>query len=300
VLGLRARDCRTGDVLAEEQVQAARKEEVLYALSRVASKFRARLGESLTTVKEHDTPLAEATTPSLEALKAYSEGWQVSYSSGSAASLPFFQRAIEIDPNFASAYAALGRMYGDIGEVVLSAQNISKAYQLRDRASDQEKFFIISVNYDLQVTGNLERVQQTCALWMQAYPRVSGPHALLSGGVYSQLGRYEKAVEEVQIAEFVLGANGLYPAYVRGLAYLAAHEGAEAVAEFRKILDHRGIVLCDPVGALAHVQLGRTYALLGDKTKARSAYQDFLTLWKDADPDIPTLKQATAEYADLH
>jgi len=151
VLGLRARDCHTGDVLVEEQVQAARKEEVLNALSQAASKFRTRLGESLTTVKQYNTPLAEATTPSLEALKAYSVGWQVSYSSGSAASAPFFKRAIEIDPDFASAYASLGRMYGDIGEFALSAQNTAKAYQLRDRASDQEKFFI-SVNYDLQVT----------------------------------------------------------------------------------------------------------------------------------------------------
>jgi len=128
VLGLRAEDCRTGDVLADEQVQVARKEEVLNALGQIATRFRSRVGESLTTVKKYDIPLAEATTPSLEALKAYSEGWQVSFSSGSAAALPFFKRAIEIDPNFASAYAALGRMYGDIGESVLSAVNTSRAY----------------------------------------------------------------------------------------------------------------------------------------------------------------------------
>jgi hypothetical protein len=155
VLGLRAEDCRTGEILADEQVQVARKEDVLNALTQIATRFRSRVGESLTTVKKYDVPLAEATTPSLEALKAYSEGWLVSFSSGSAAAVPFFTRAIEIDPNFASAYAALGRMYGDIGESVLSAVNTSKAYQLRDRASDQEKFFI-SLTYDLQVTGNLE------------------------------------------------------------------------------------------------------------------------------------------------
>ena len=101
-------------------------------------------------------------------------------------------------------------------------------------------------------------------------------------------------------SEFLLGAGNLYPAYVRGLAYLAAHQGAEAAGEFQKILDHRGIVLSDPIGALAHLQLGRAYALSGDKTKAKSAYQDFLTLWKDADPDIPILKQAKAEYANLN
>ena len=526
VLTLRAKDCRTGDVLDEEQVQAARKEDVLNALSQIASRFRTRVGESLSTVKSHDTPLAEATTPSLEALKAYSAGWQISYSSGAAAAVPFFSRAIEIDPNFASAYAALGRMYGDIGESILSAKNTSKAYQLRDRASDQEKFFI-SVTYDLQVTGNLQKAQQTCDLWVQAYPRAWLPHALLSGGIYPQLGKYEKSVEEAKIAlgidpdfsigysiltasylalertakaentlqqaferkleipdfyvqrfvlaflrddktemereaaqsrekpdvedwmsnaegfvsaysghledarkmsrraadlarkadrretealyeadaavrealfgngsiarpravaalelsksrdvayvagfalalagdssrsqaltedlsrrfpedtrvqftylptlrallalnhsqpskavellqtaipyeggspieggsEFLLGAGNLYPAYVRALAYLAAHHGAEATAEFQKILDHRGLVICDPVGAVAHLQLGRAYALSGDDTKARSAYQDFLSLWKDADPDIPILKQAQAEYANLN
>lgn len=525
VLTLRAKDCRSGDVLDEEQVQAARKEEVLNALSQIASRFRTRVGESLSTVKSHDTPLAEATTPSLEALKAYSAGWQVSFSSGSAASVPFLKRAVEIDPNFASAYAALGRMYGDIGESALSAENTSRAYQLRDRASDQERFFI-SLTYDLQVTGNLEKAQQTCDLWMQAYPRAWMPHALLSGGIYPQLGKYEKSVEEAKIAigidpdfsigyailadsymalertgeaentlqrasgrkldipdfyvlryviaflkddktgmerevaqsqekpgaddwmsnaegyvaaysghleearkmsrraadlarkadrretealyetdaavreglfgnastarrragealelsgsrdveygaafalalsgdssraqtlidelserfpedtivrftylptlrallalnhgqpasavellqtaipyeggsaieggsEVLLGAGNLDPAYVRGLAYLAAHHGAEAAAEFQKILDHRGIVVCDPIGALAHLQLGRAYALAGDKTKVRSAYQDFLTLWKDADPDIPILKEVQREYASL-
>ena len=525
VLGLRASDCRTGDVIAEEQVQAARKEDVLNALGQIASKFRTRLGESLTTVKRHDTPLAEATTSSLEALKAYSAGWQVSYSSGAAAAVPFFSRAIEIDPNFVSAYAALGRMYGDIGESVLSAKNTSEAYRLRDRASDQEKFFI-SVTYDLQVTGNLEKAQQVCDVWIQTYPRAWLPHALLSGAIYLPLGKYEEAVEETKTAlgidpdfaigyanlainyvsigrtaeaentlqqaferkleipdfsvlryaiaflkddrkgmereaaqsrekpgvddwmansegfvlaysgqleearkmsrraaelarkavrretealyetdaavrealfgnvsttrqravdaleianskdvgygaafalalsgdssqsqaltedlsrrfpedtrvqfiyaptlrallalnrgqpskavellqtaipyeggipteggsEFLLGAGNLYPAYVRGLAYLAAHQGVEAEAEFQKILDHRGVVLSDPIGALAHLQLGRAYALSGDKTKARSAYQDFLVVWRHADPDIPIFKQAKAEYAKL-
>jgi len=523
---LRAKDCRSGDVLDEEQVQAARKEDVLNALSQIASRFRTRVGESLSTVKSHDTPLAEATTPSLEALKAYSAGWQASFWSGSAAAVPFLKRAIELDSNFASAYAALGRMYGDIGESALSAENTSRAYQLRDRASDQERFFI-SLNYDLQVTGNLEKARQTCDLWMQAYPRAWLPHALLSGGIYNTLGKYEKSVDEAKIAigidpdfsigysilagsylalgrdaeaeqtleraterkldipdfhvqryviaflkadktgmereaaqaretpgvddwmsdaqafvaaysghleearkmsrraadlvrkadrreaqalyetdaavrealfgnvstakqraaealelsssrdveygvafalvlsgdsaraqtliddlskrfpegtivrftyvptlrallaldrrqpslavellqttipyeggtpveggsDVLLGAGNLYPAYVRGVAYLAARRGQEAAAEFQKILDHRGIVMSDPVGALAHLQLGRAYALAGEKGKASAAYQDFLTLWKDADPDIPVLKQAKAESANLH
>ena len=514
VLGLRAKDCRTGDVLAEEQVQAARKEEVLNALGQIASKFRTRVGESLTTVEKYDTPLAEATTTSLEALRAYTAGLQVLYSTGSAAAVPFFKHAIEIDPKFAMAHAMLGRVYGDIGETVLSAESTTKGYQLRDRASDDERFFI-SASYDMQVTGSLEKAQQTCELWMQAYPRTARPHSFLAGIIYPPLGKYDKSVQEANTAlrlepdfpimygvlassyrdlerldeaektlqraferklqsqsfpirlyaiaflkddktgmareaaqaqgkpgvedrmsnseslvlaysghlqearkmsqraadlarqadhqgaaavyetdaalrealfgnastarqramaalglsnsrdveygiAFALAVSGdssrsqtltddlakrlqedtkvtfaynptlrallamnhrepskavemlqnsipyelgtaasLYPAYVRGEAYLAARQGREAAVEFQKILDHRGIVVSDPIGALAHLQLGRAYALSGDDAKANIAYKDFLTLWKDADPDIPILKEAKAEYAKL-
>jgi eukaryotic-like serine/threonine-protein kinase len=525
VLGLRAVNCRTGEVFAEEQAQAARKEDVLNALSRIAGKFRVRVGESLRTVEKHDAPLDEATTPSLDALKAYSAGLKVLEFNGSAAAMPFFMRAIEIDPKFAMAYALLGRVYGDIGETVLSTESSTKAYQLRDRASDAEKFFI-TASYDTQVTGNLERAEQTCASWVQAYPRALMPHGFLSGMIPLPLGHYERSIDEANIAlgldpdfafgyenlalsylalehideaenalrqaserkleipdffvqrytlaflkgddvgmkrdaaeargkpvvedwmsnsqgfalaysghlgearkmssraadlarqtgrretealyetdaamrealfgnasiarqrakvalalsnsrdveygvafalavagessrsqsltddlsrrfpedtkvsftftpslrallalnrnepskavellqtaipyesgiqssggsEFLLGAGNLYPAFVRGEAYLALHQGAEAAVEFKKILDHRGIVLSDPIGALAHLQLGRAYVLAGDKIKARAAYKDFLTLWKDADPDIPILKEATAEYTKL-
>jgi DNA-binding winged helix-turn-helix (wHTH) protein/tetratricopeptide (TPR) repeat protein len=525
VVDLRAVDCRTGDLLAEEQVQAARKEDVLNALSQIASKFRARLGESLRTVEKHDAPLAEATTPSLEALKAYSAGWKVLSSTGSAAAVPFFKRAIEIDPNFAMAYAWLGQLYSDIGESTLSAENTTKAYQLRDRASDAEKFFI-TASYDKWVTGNLDKAQQTYALWVQAYPRATSPHGFLSGNICLNRGNYEKSVDEANIAigldpdvamlysnlalayvslgrideaenairraserklempdffvqrysiaflkgdsagmeqevaqarekprmedwmsnaegfvlaysghleearkmsrraadlareagrreteafyetdaalrealfgnasparqrataalglsnsrdveygvafalavsgdssrsqtltddlsrrfsedtkvrftftptlrallalnhnepskavellqtaipyedgilssggsEQLLGGSNLYPAYVRGEAYLAAHQGREAAVEFQKILDHRGIVISDPIGALAHLQLGRAYVLTANKDKACIAYKDFLTLWKDADPDIPILKEAKVEYAKL-
>ena len=198
VLGLRAKNCRTGDVLDEEQVQAARKEDVLNALSQIASKFRTRVGESLATVKRHDTPLAEATTPSLEALKAYSAAEKASLSTGAAAAaLPLFKRAIEIDPKFAIAHAYLGLLYGTIGEFALSAESTSKAYQLRDRASDREKFFI-TASYDVQVTGNLEKAQQTCEVWAQTYPREMNPHGFLAAMIYPTFGKYEKAVEEAR------------------------------------------------------------------------------------------------------
>ena len=520
VVGLRAKDCRTGDVLAEEQVQAARKEDVLNALDEIANKFRSRVGESLTTVQKHNTPLAEATTSSMEALKAYSAGWNISTSKGSGAGIPFFKRALDLDPKFASAYAALGLMYGDGGESALAAENTSKAYQLRQRASDGERFFITAY-YHGRVTGNLEKAEQTCVLWTQTYPREPLPHGFLAGFIYLAPGRYEKSIDESKAiieldpdavraysflaadyialdriedaekivamgaarkldspqfaalrydmaflkrdgpgmerevgiakagpggetrianheafalaytghlqqarqlsrtavdaaqqaghreraglfeagaalreaffgnalaarerakaalllsndreveygaglalaiagdtsqpstlaadlekrfpedtsvrfsylpavramialnhgqpskalellqpaAPYELGAHrtsfaglfgNLYPSYVRGEAYLAAHRGVEAVVEFRRIRDHRGIVVSDPIGALASVQLARAYVMAGDRTHAKFAYDDFLKLWQDADPEIPILKQARAEYA---
>ncbi|HEY6369863.1 MAG TPA: protein kinase [Candidatus Sulfotelmatobacter sp.] len=520
VLGLRASDCRTGIILAEEQIQAARKEDVLNALGEIAGKFRSRVGESLITVQKHNTPLAEATTSSLEALKAYSAGWKISASQGTGAAIPFFKRAIDLDPKFASAYAALGLMYGDGGESALAAEDTSKAYELRQRASDEEKFFIAAY-YDGRVTGNLEKAEQTCELWAQTYPREDLPHRFLSGFIYPASGRYEKSIEETQklieidpdavfayevrasdyaalermeeaektinvgaalklespafvslrydmaflkgdsagmerevslaraepagearianheafalaytghlhqarqmsrsavevteqaghreragifeagaalreaffgnaaaaresakaalrfskdreveygaglalaisgdsslsislaedlerrfsedtsvrfsylpalqamlalkrgnpskalellqaAAPYELGSHrssfvglfgNLYPSYVRGEAYLATHQGVEAAGEFRGILEHRGIVISDPIGALARLQLARAYLMSGDRTQAKSSYEDFLKLWRDADPDIPVLKEAKADYA---
>jgi serine/threonine protein kinase/Tfp pilus assembly protein PilF len=526
VLGLRAKNCNTGSILDQEQIQAARREDVLNSLSEIVRKLRTRLGESRATVEQHSTPLADATTPSLEALKAYSTGIKLSLATDNAASISFLRRAVEIDPKFAMAYALLGLAYSNAGESVLSAQSTTRAWQLRDRVSDREKFFI-DFTYDRQVTGNLEKAYQTLELWLQTYPRGNRqpePLGLLGGlsthgtgrfgraidasrkqiavapddalpygslvqsyflldrfpeaestfqraserklemqnflvvryniamlnGDQEQMDRavglargkrgaehsmahaealalarsgrlklarqlsghamdlagqeggreaaasyqaaravweavcgnaaeakknataalelsngrdveytaalalafsgdssqsqpladdlekrfpedtfarftyvpvlralsalargkpadsvdrlqialpYERAVNGLNFNHFYLG--GLHSAYVRGEALLAAHQYAEAAAEFQKILDHRGIVGADPIGALAHLQLGRAFVLSGDKIKAKAAYQDFLTLWKDADPDLPILRQAKAEYAQL-
>lgn len=199
VLGLRAWNCRNGDVLDDEQVQASRKEDVLNALSQIATRFRTRAGESLTTIKEHDAPLFEVTTPSLEALKVYSAAKRILSSTGSVSALPLFKRATEIDPGFAMAHAHLGRVYADIGESVLSNESTSKAWQLRNRASDRERFYI-TASYELQVTGNLEKAQQICELWAQTYPRDINPdvnpHGFLGAMIYPVFGEYEKAVEE--------------------------------------------------------------------------------------------------------
>jgi DNA-binding winged helix-turn-helix (wHTH) protein/Tfp pilus assembly protein PilF len=521
VVGLRAVNCVSGDVLDNEQLQAGEKNDVLNSLSQIVRNFRSRVGESPASLSHNDTPLAEATTPSLEALKAYTTGLKVHFSTGARTALPLFRRAVEIDPEFAMAYSYLGRMYANLNESDLAAESIRRSWQLRDRVSDREKFQI-DTRYEALLTGNLEETRQTCEAWVRTYPRDPQPHIGLSN-YYQSVGQYGKAAAEaekaigidpdfssgygslalndiyldrlgdagetlrraaargLEIDEFAMlryriafldgdetgmeriaarareqsgaenwiysgqaftlaysgrlrqarnlsqlaaeqatlagqreraglweagaalreaffgnnaaaakrgsaalmlskdreaeygaafafalagyassslqlandlekrfpedtsvrfsylpslrsllalnsreiskalellqtaipsesgvprAADGLfgalYPVYVRGLAYLAAHQGAEAAIEFQKILDHRGIVASDPVGALVHLQIGRAFALSGDKAKAKTAYQDFLTLWKDADPDIPVFREARAELAKLN
>jgi serine/threonine protein kinase len=522
LLTLQAVTCITGESLASTEAQASDKNHVLDALGKAAVDLRNKLGESLNTVQKFDTSLADATTPSLDALKALSSGTKVQFASGSATAIPFFKHAIELDPNFALAYAQLGRMYGDIGESGLAADFTRKAYELRDRTSEPEKYFI-SASYDIVVTGNMEHAEQSCELWVQAYPRAMIPHSFLAGFIYPVSGQYQKALEQGReavrlnvdnpisystvmfsyiplnrldeakgvyrqvlerkldatffqvglyqiaflqndvpamqqfaassagkpavedetlgmeadtaaysgrlkeareltrramdsaqraeekesaatysaisglresllgnaeearrratlalslsegrnvrygatlalaysgdaaraqtladdlakkfpddtIVQFnylptlrakialnkgnasqaiedlraaasyelgestssVYGWTSMYPVYVRGEAYLAAHQGSEAAAEFQKILDHSGIVVNSLIGALAHLGLARAFAQQGDTSQARAAYQDFFTLWKDADPGIPVLLAAKSELANLH
>jgi Tfp pilus assembly protein PilF len=511
VVGLKALSCRTGDALAEEQETASSKEKILAALDKAALTLRERLGESLNTVNKFDTPLEQATTPSLEALQAYTMGLKAS----GFEAISFFQRATLLDPNFAMAYAAMGEDYAVLGETALAEENVRKAYKLHAPVSELERFYIEGQYYHL-VTGDLEKARQVFELSAQTYPRDAGTPASLSV-LYSLLGQHDKALaerreairldpsramnypflvgayiylnrlddaraaaqeaqakqldsstlryvlyrlaflrndpagmaEQVQWATGKLGiedyileleaqtaaysgrlkqardlsqraidsamrarkkdttaifeANAalreavfgniaearlyaklalrlstgkraqyviasalalaedvaqaqaladdlerrfpddtivqfnylptvraqialshrdassatqllrlaapyelgdvwwasLGPVYVRGEAYLAEHRGAEAAAEFQRVLDHRGIVQFAPIEALVHLQLGRAYAMSGDKDKAKSAYQDFLSIWKDADPDIPIYKQAKAECARL-
>jgi serine/threonine protein kinase/Tfp pilus assembly protein PilF len=518
VLGLRATNCATGAILADEQAQAARKEDVLDALSEMASRFRTRVGESLATIEQHSTPLEEATTPSLEAWRAYSIASNTYYTHDAAAALPLFERAVAIDPEFALAYARLGIHYSNVRESTLARENTLKAYRLRDRVSDVERF-TIDTYYHRQVTGNMERQMQTMEAWARTYPRHSLPLGLLAGMATQTTGKYEEgiaaadksitlepdsapsynskahnqlrlnrpadaeatinlaierklefqgftlvryfiaflngdreamerqaalargqrgledmishvealslaragrlqesrrltaaavdiaqnagqreraalfdaatavweafydnnaaarqkaarilelargrevdyaaalslimagdavgsrdlasdlaknypedtsvqymylptlrallalhrrdasaAIESLQVAsrfDLALGAlgfsgyfGGLYPIYVRGQAYLAAKQPAAAVAEFQRIVDHPGVVLMDPMGAFARLQLARALVLSGDAVKAKGVYDDLLTLWKDADAGIPIVEQARKE-----
>jgi eukaryotic-like serine/threonine-protein kinase len=517
---LRAVNCVNGDLLASAQAQANQKSHVLDALGNVASEMRTKLGESLSTLQKYNTPLEQATTPSLEALQAYSLGFKAFWAGDKAAALPFFQRAAQLDPNFAMGYWAIGITYSNLGESALSAENGRKAFALRAGVSEREKL-LIEGNYYASVSRDLTKAGRSYALGAQTYPR--DPTFRLFIGAYSRnLGQYEVGLKELlealrlapynavnyryvvftylllnrveeaeaaareahakgldsnlapilygiafyrddtaEMARQVASAAGrpgyedlllaheadtaayfghlrearefsrraadsaerageketaatydtvsalrealfgapasgrpqavmakllstgrdvnyavalafayagendraqaladslakrfpddtfvqfnylptlraklalsranvqqaldflraaapyelglpaigyynwpdLYPVYVRGEAYLAARQGSEAAAEFQKILDHRGIVLNEPIGALAHLGLARAYALQGDTTKARTSYQDFLTLWKNADPDIPIFKEAKTEYAKLH
>ncbi|MGC1582973.1 MAG: protein kinase [Candidatus Acidiferrales bacterium] len=517
VVGIDAVGCSSGDTLAKEQEEAATKEDVLKALSKAASSLRGKLGESLASIQKFDVPV-EATTTSLEALKAYSMGITTGRTKGDAAAIPFMKRALELDPNFAAAYAGLGVEYSNLGQASLSAENVKKAYALRDRVSEHEKYRIAGLYYQ-NVTGELEQAIQVYELWAKSYPQDMVPPGTL-GSIYSEFGQFEKSVADTQeasrlepnavfayanlaldylalnrpddakkeieqaqqrnlegdflhwtiyqiaflkgdaaemkrqvewaakkpgsedillsfqsdteayygrlvkardfsrravdsavrdesketaalwqvnaalreaefgnttstkqgveaalslapgrdvklfaaltlarigeaarakaiveeleknypsdtmlkvywlptikaamelnandstqtvvdleaAAPFELGepaqlqVGTMYPVYIRGEAQLTAHNGAAAATEFQKFLDHRGITLNYPLGALAHLGLARAYALSGDTAKAKTAYNDFFTLWKDADPDIPILQQAKAEYAKL-
>jgi tetratricopeptide (TPR) repeat protein len=169
VIGIDAVGCSSGDSLAKEQEEAATKEDVLKALSTAAASLRGKLGESLASIQKFDVPV-EATTTSLEALKAYSMGITTSRTKGDAAAIPFLKRALELDPNFAVAYASLGVMYGNLGQASLSAENIKKAYALRDRVSEHEKSRIAALYYT-NVTGELEQAIQVYEMWAKSYPQ---------------------------------------------------------------------------------------------------------------------------------
>ena len=219
VLDLRSVNCRSGENIDDQQVQVARKEDALDAVTRMARGFRTRTGESVAALVKHDTPLDEATTSSLEALKAYSLGWKVAASQGGEPAIPFFQRAVEIDPSFALAYASLALMYGSSGSSQLATENVTRAYELRDRASDKERFFITGYYFG-RATGNQEKAQQVCDEWARTYPREFLPHSFLAGFVDPVLANYKGAVEEAQkvielspdasLGYYLLGYNRIY------------------------------------------------------------------------------------------
>jgi tetratricopeptide (TPR) repeat protein len=196
VLGVDAVGCSSGDTLAKEQEQAASKQDVLKALGKAVTSLRAKLGESLATVQKFDVPV-EATTPSLEALKAYSMGITTGRTKGDAEAIPFMKRAIELDPNFAMAYVGLAIHYSNLGRASLAAENAKKAYDLRDRVSERERYRI-SAFYFQYVTGEVEKANEAYELWSKSYPQDMVPHVNL-GVIYAALGQYDKAIAETEI-----------------------------------------------------------------------------------------------------
>ena len=198
VLGLKAIDCQSGDTLAEEQATAASKEKVLDTLGEAASKLRGELGESLVTVQKFDVPLEQATTSSLEALKAYSLGGNALNEKGSAAALPYHEHAVQLDPNFAVGYAALGADYSNLSEVGRASEHYSKAFQLRERASERERL-AITASYYRNTTGELYKAAETFQEEIESYPRDSAAYINL-GTTLGSLGQYEKATETTRRA----------------------------------------------------------------------------------------------------
>ncbi len=198
VLGLKAVNCRNGDTLAQEQVTAASKEKVLDALGEAASKLRGELGESLASVQKFDVPLEQATTSSLEALKAYSLGMKARSQKGPAAALPYFQRAVEIDPNFAMGYMRVGSQYASLSQLGRASEYFTRAFQSREGASEREKLAITAIYY-MDVTGELEKSAQTYQTEIESYPREHDAYGHLAF-LFCKLGQYEKGLETTREA----------------------------------------------------------------------------------------------------
>ncbi len=235
VLGLRAKLCATGQILAEEQVQAARKEDVLKTLDSAAVSLRAKLGESLSSVRKYDAPVDETSTPSLEALKVYSQGRRIMLARGYTAALPFYQRAVELDPNFAIAYRNLSASYLSLNQDGRAAEMARKAYELRDRVSERERFSIEGA-YHLYATGNLEKATQVFESWRQIYPRDYLPNLYL-GHIASCLGDLDKVLQErLEALRLEPSSGGAYAAV--GASFAKLNRLEEATAVFRKAEEH--------------------------------------------------------------
>jgi DNA-binding winged helix-turn-helix (wHTH) protein/tetratricopeptide (TPR) repeat protein len=199
VLSLRAKNCQTGETLSREQAEAPRKEDVLHTLDTMAGALRSRIGDSAADIQKHNVPLESATTASLDALKWYSQGVQLNLTAGPQMAILAMKRAVEIDPQFAMAFASLGLFYSNMGEPELAAQMTARAYELRQRVSDRERFCITAL-YDRQVTGNLDKEAETLELWVKAYPNDLDAHGLLAGFATVGRGLYDTSIQESQRA----------------------------------------------------------------------------------------------------
>ncbi|MGI8734130.1 MAG: protein kinase domain-containing protein [Pyrinomonadaceae bacterium] len=236
VLTLEVINAQTGDTLAREQVEADNKEQVLKSLGEAATKLREKLGESLASIQKFDAPFEQATTPSLEAFKAFTLGDEQRNKNSFPAAIPFYKRAIELDPNFATAYARLTVIYGNLGQLQVAAEYARKAFDLRDRVSEREKFYISS-NYYRSVTNEIEKYIETLELWKQEYPRDFAPRNNLADQ-YLQIGRFEKALAEASEAKR-LNPNARYPYANMAMAYMGLNRLEEAKTILQEALAQR-------------------------------------------------------------
>jgi serine/threonine protein kinase/tetratricopeptide (TPR) repeat protein len=234
VIGMKAVNCSSGYPLAQQQVQAASKEDLLKALDKAATRLRTKLGESLASVQRFDTPLEQATTPSLEALKAYTLGRKIHFEKGEIDAIPFLKRAIELDPNFAMAYAALAQSFRNMDEPSRARENAQKAYSLRSRVTEREKYRIEAVYYNL--TGTLEELHETAELWAQSYPQDDTPHTELAS-VYSDQGNWEKSLYENQQVLRLNPNSGIQAYSNLGFDYIAMNRLDDA----KTLLDNSAV-----------------------------------------------------------
>jgi tetratricopeptide (TPR) repeat protein len=230
VITLEAVNAATGEALAQQQVQAGSKEEVLSAVHRASSSLRQRLGESLASVQKYDKPLSEATTSSLEALKAFSLGDVKHFGGQDLAAIPLYQRAVELDPDFALAHARLGVAYGNIGQNETADQHRNKAFELRTRASEHEKLYITE-HYYID-SGQLDKGISTLELYKQTYPHDSIPYGNLSN-IYLKLGQFDNALQNASAAVQIDSDNGNNFTML-AQAYLALNRIDEAKATLKE------------------------------------------------------------------
>jgi serine/threonine protein kinase/tetratricopeptide (TPR) repeat protein len=257
VVGLKVVNCQSGDPIAQKQITASSKEKVLDVLGEASSKLRAELGESLATVQKFDVPLAEATTSSLEALQAYSQGRKIGRIKGPSASLPYSQRAIELDPNFAMAYSAIGGAYWSLGEIGRASEYFAKAYELREHASERERLEI-TAHYYQQVTGELDKAAQTYQEELANYPQT--PPAMQNLAIlYGEQGQYAKAAAQYrELLTVAPGSGSVYGGLGNSLLALQRlDEAAQAIEQAQaKKLDN--LVLHEVLYALAFLRADST------------------------------------------
>ncbi len=285
VITLDAVNAGSGESLAREEVQAGSKETVLNSLHQAGSSLRKKLGESLASVQKYDMPLSQATTSSLEALKAFSLGDSKHQMSDELAALPLYQRAVELDPNFAMAYARLGTVYSNLGQSELSEQNRQKAFELRDRTSEHEKLYIMSHYY--VDSGQLEKGITALELYKQTYPRDSIPYNNLAV-VYNQMGQYENALDNAR-QSVQLDPDGASGYSNVGFAYAGLNRLDEAKATFKQALQRKA----GP--SIAHTALATIAWLQGDKDGAEREL-DALKNDPQGDLQINGLRSGMAAY----